>query len=180
MPGLKTTGSTEMVQKIMTLTSGIKKVLHYLYLTTVAIAAAGILMIIIITLMQIVSRYFSGQSFVWVEELSRYLLILATMSGVTAVCAKGDMIKIEYLLGRINNHTFSRIIKLLIDSLSAIMLYYVAKESVVTVELNETIISTSMRFPLSYIYMIIYYGAILLIAVYALRIILDISEWRKR
>lgn len=52
----------------------------------------------LITMANVLVRYFSDQSFAWTEEFSVFLLVLTTMSGTAAAALRGTHIRIEFFL----------------------------------------------------------------------------------
>ncbi len=59
----------------------------------------GIIILIIMSLLvivQVFSRYLFNYSFVWAEELVRYLMIWMVMIGAALVQAKNDHIRIDF------------------------------------------------------------------------------------
>jgi len=51
-----------------------------------------------ITMLNVVSRYVTDQSFAWTEEFSVFLLILTTMAGASAAALRDNHIRIEFFL----------------------------------------------------------------------------------
>ena len=64
----------------------------------VAVLAMGLLCII--TMGNVLVRYFSDQSFAWTEEFSVFLLVVMTMAGAAAAAARDNHVRIEYFLER--------------------------------------------------------------------------------
>ena len=54
----------------------------------------------VITMMNVVVRYLTDESFAWTEELSVFLLILTTMAGTAAAAMRDNHIRIEFFLQR--------------------------------------------------------------------------------
>ena len=64
------------------------------------IAALGMAGLCVITMLNVVVRYLSDQSFAWTEEFSVFLLILTTMAGTAAAALRDNHIRIEFFLER--------------------------------------------------------------------------------
>lgn len=64
----------------------------------IAVLAMGLLCLI--TMGNVLVRYFSDQSFAWTEEFSVFLLVLMTLAGAAAAAARNNHVRIEYFLER--------------------------------------------------------------------------------
>jgi len=62
------------------------------------IAALAMAALCVITMLNVVSRYLTDESFAWTEELSVFLLVLTTMAGAAAAALRDNHIRIEILL----------------------------------------------------------------------------------
>ena len=54
----------------------------------------------VITMVNVVVRYLSDESFAWTEEFSVFLLVLTTMAGTAAAALRDNHIRIEFFLAR--------------------------------------------------------------------------------
>src|SRR5258706_12742043 len=54
----------------------------------------------VITMVNVVVRYLTDESFAWTEELSVFLLVLTTMAGTAAAALRDNHIRIEFFLER--------------------------------------------------------------------------------
>src|SRR5690349_12938805 len=52
----------------------------------------------VITMLNVVVRYATDESFAWTEEFSVFLLVLTTMAGASAAALRDNHIRIEFLL----------------------------------------------------------------------------------
>lgn len=50
----------------------------------------------LITLGNVVTRYFTDQSFAWTEEISVFLIVVMTLAGAAAIAGRDGHIRIEY------------------------------------------------------------------------------------
>lgn len=61
---------------------------------TIAVAAMGLL--VLITLANVLVRYFSDESFAWTEEISIFLMVVLTLAGAAAAAARDRHVRIEF------------------------------------------------------------------------------------
>lgn len=64
------------------------------------IAVLSMALLCVITMGNVLVRYFSDQSFAWTEEISVFLLVVMTMAGAAAAAARDNHVRIEYFLER--------------------------------------------------------------------------------
>ncbi|HLX82176.1 MAG TPA: TRAP transporter small permease [Burkholderiales bacterium] len=62
------------------------------------IAAFGMAALCAITMINVVVRYLTDESFAWTEEFSVFLLVLTTMAGTAAAAMRDNHIRIEFFL----------------------------------------------------------------------------------
>lgn len=60
------------------------------------LAVACMAVLLIITLINVLTRYFTDQSFAWSEEISVFLMVLMTLAGASAATARDRHVRIEY------------------------------------------------------------------------------------
>lgn len=60
------------------------------------LAAACMAVLLVITLANVLTRYFTDESFAWTEEISIFLMVLMTLAGASAAAARDQHIRIEY------------------------------------------------------------------------------------
>jgi TRAP-type C4-dicarboxylate transport system permease small subunit len=68
---------------------------RHLFEDHLAVAAMALLMVI--TFVNVLVRYFTDQSFAWTEEISSVLMLLMTLLAAAAACARDQHIRIENL-----------------------------------------------------------------------------------
>ena len=61
------------------------------------LAVACMAVLLVITLLNVLTRYFTDQSFAWTEEISVFLMVLMTLAGASAATARDRHIRIEFL-----------------------------------------------------------------------------------
>lgn len=66
---------------------------HYLEET---LSVASMALLVLITLLNVITRYFTDQSFAWTEEISVFLLVIMTLSGAASAAAADQHIRIEF------------------------------------------------------------------------------------
>lgn len=59
------------------------------------LAVACMALLVVITLLNVVTRYLTDQSFAWTEEISVFLMVLMTMAGASAAAGRDRHIRIE-------------------------------------------------------------------------------------
>ena len=57
---------------------------------------ACMVLLLVITLLNVVTRYFTDQSFAWTEEISVFLMVVMTLAGASAAAARDRHIRIEF------------------------------------------------------------------------------------
>jgi TRAP-type C4-dicarboxylate transport system permease small subunit len=65
-----------------------------------ALAVTAMAMLVAITLLNVVTRYFTDESFAWTEELSVFLMVVMALAGASAVALRDQHIRIEFLFTR--------------------------------------------------------------------------------
>jgi TRAP-type transport system small permease protein len=60
------------------------------------LAVACMVLLVVITLLNVLTRYFTDQSFAWTEELSVFLMVVMTLAGASAAAARDRHIRVEY------------------------------------------------------------------------------------
>ena len=60
------------------------------------LAVACMVLLVIITLGNVLVRYFSDQSFAWTEEVSVFLMVVMTFAGAASVAGRDQHIRIEF------------------------------------------------------------------------------------
>lgn len=65
-----------------------------------ALAVAAMVLLVAITLLNVLTRYFTDESFAWTEELSVFLMVVMALSGASAIARRDRHIRIEFLFNR--------------------------------------------------------------------------------
>ncbi len=60
------------------------------------LAVACMALLLVITLLNVATRYFTDQSFAWTEEISVFLMVLMTLAGASAATARDRHVRIEF------------------------------------------------------------------------------------
>jgi TRAP-type C4-dicarboxylate transport system permease small subunit len=60
------------------------------------LAVACMAVLLLITILNVLTRYFTDQSFAWTEEISIFLMVVMTLAGASAATARDRHIRIEY------------------------------------------------------------------------------------
>ncbi len=64
------------------------------------IGVASMVVLTLITLGNVLTRYFSDESFAWTEEISVFLIVVMTLAGAAGVAGRDGHIRIEYFYDR--------------------------------------------------------------------------------
>lgn len=101
---------------------------------------------------QVITRYVFFYSIVWLEELTRYLMIWMTFFGAAMAVEKQDHINIDILPGIFKKHSidFYPFINLLIFIFSCISVYYAWLLVSNTAAMGQT--TDAMRIPMALVY----------------------------
>jgi TRAP-type transport system small permease protein len=65
-----------------------------------ALAVAAMALLVVITLLNVLTRYFTNESFAWTEELSVFLMVVMALAGASAIALRDRHIRIEFLFNR--------------------------------------------------------------------------------
>ena len=65
-----------------------------------ALAVAAMALLVAITLLNVLTRYFTNESFAWTEELSVFLMVVMALAGASAIALRDRHIRIEFLFNR--------------------------------------------------------------------------------
>lgn len=60
------------------------------------LAVACLALLVAITLLNVVTRYLTAQSYAWTEEISIFLMVVMTLAGASAAAARDRHIRIEF------------------------------------------------------------------------------------
>ena len=61
-----------------------------------ALAVVAMALLVLITLSNVLVRYFSDESFAWTEEISVFLMVVLTLAGAAAAAARDRHVRIEF------------------------------------------------------------------------------------
>jgi TRAP-type transport system small permease protein len=64
------------------------------------LSVACMVVLVFITLGNVLTRYFSDQSFAWTEEISVFLMVVMALAGAAGAAARDGHIRIEYFYDR--------------------------------------------------------------------------------
>ena len=67
-----------------------------------ALAVAAMAVLVAITLLNVMTRYFTDESYAWTEELSVFLVVLMALASASAIALHDRHIRIEFLFNRRN------------------------------------------------------------------------------
>ena len=61
-----------------------------------ALSVACLALLVLITLLNVVTRYFTDESYAWTEEISVFLMVVMTLAGASAASGRDRHIRIEF------------------------------------------------------------------------------------
>jgi TRAP-type C4-dicarboxylate transport system permease small subunit len=65
-----------------------------------ALGVACMVVLVVITLGNVLTRYFTDESFAWTEEISVFLIVVMTLAGAASIAARDRHIRIEFFYDR--------------------------------------------------------------------------------
>ena len=83
------------------LTKLLNSSLAFLERVTESITIVGLMVSILLTALQVISRYVFLNPFTWTEELVRYLFVLVTFFGAGLALRRYELVSLEFVLKRI-------------------------------------------------------------------------------
>lgn len=113
---------------------------------------------------QMLCRTFLGFSFVWSDELARYMLVWSTFIGASIVLRDKELVGLDILESKLS-FRLNEVVKLLVHVLVLVFLGYVAYYGYEMATSNGITAqkSTTMHFSMTYVYLAIPVGALLMI-----------------
>ncbi|MEO7391872.1 MAG: TRAP transporter small permease [Ramlibacter sp.] len=64
------------------------------------IAVGAMAVLVVITMLNVVTRYLTGGSYAWTEEISVFLMVVMALAGASAVAGRDSHIRIEFFTRR--------------------------------------------------------------------------------
>lgn len=148
---------------------------------TIIKVAMGIMVsvMVVITTMEVVRRYMFGLSFIWAEELVKFLLVAVTFIGGPAAYRAGGLAYLDLLVSHISEklRKYTNIFINIVIILSCIWLAKLGFEYSVS-PMVAKMFSTGLKLKMTYIYLTIPIGFCIMI-VFALEQILSALFERK-
>ena len=97
-----------------------------------AIGVACMVALAVITLGNVLTRYFTDESFAWTEEISIFLIVVMTLAGAAGVAGRDSHIRIEYFYDA-GSPARQRLLRLLAAGATALLFLVLALLFAVTV-----------------------------------------------
>lgn len=139
-----------------------KKVNRFLELFLISIFA----LLVLDVLFQVLSRYILGTSFSWTEEFARFSLIWMTMVGAAYLNAKREHLSMDFLYEKLSDAN-KRKVSILIEALIflfALIVIVIGGMNLVFTTLHLGQLSGTLRIPLGYVYAILPFSGLLIMA----------------
>jgi TRAP-type C4-dicarboxylate transport system permease small subunit len=122
-----------------------------------AIAIFFMIVVIVMTFTQVVSRYIFNNSITWTEELARYAFIWSTLTGSMIALKKGTHFKINFmediLKGKIKH--FQQIFINMLIILTALVMIF---QGINVMKVAHNNYSTMLQIRMSYVYLAVVIG----------------------
>lgn len=154
----------------MKFADGVKKISDGVDKVCLAIIVAILAVMVVVAMVQIGSRL-AGDSFLWTEEVNRYLLIWGTLIGASCAYKEGSHISITFVQGLCSAKT-ERMLRLFVHVVCLITFVAMAFFSL-TYALKQAQLAPILRIPMKYMYLSIPIGFTLM-AVHALNAVLQV------
>lgn len=106
---------------------------------------------------QFFSRYVLNDSIAWTEEIARYLLVALAFAGAPIAARKNTHIHVEFFYRFINRPT-GRFLSILVDIIRIVFFAYGSWISFKILKVMHHQYMTSIRWPMSYLYVIVFAG----------------------
>lgn len=150
----------------------VKKISDAIDKVCLVIIVAILAVMVLVTMLQIVSRL-SGSSFLWTEELNRYLLICGTLIGAGCAYKEGSHISITFVQGLCSAKT-ERMLRLFVHAVCFVAFVIMIFFSF-TYAMKQAQLAPVLRIPMKYMYLSIPTGFTLM-AVHALNAALQVMQ----
>lgn len=111
----------------------------------------------VVVFAQFFSRYVLNDSIAWTEEIARYLLVAVAFAGAPIAVRKNTHIHVEFFYRFINRPT-GRFLSILVDSIRIVFFAYGSWISFKILKIMHHQYMTSVRVPMSYLYVIVFAG----------------------
>jgi len=139
----------------------LSKVCSWLDKIALYLAAAILAAMCAIVVIELVGRYMFNYSFTWIEELARYLLVWLTFVVASSAIWRAELIGITYVvnkLPRLGRKLVTRLSSILMAGFLVLLFY----EGLTFVEMGQALMSPALRVPMSWVYLAIPVGAVLM------------------
>jgi len=111
----------------------------------------------VVVFAQFFSRYVLNDSIAWTEEIARYLLVAVAFAGAPIAARKNTHIHVEFFYRFINRKT-GRVLSILVDLIRIVFFLYGSWISFKILKIMHHQYMTSLRWPMSYLYIIVFGG----------------------
>jgi TRAP-type C4-dicarboxylate transport system permease small subunit len=111
----------------------------------------------VVVFAQFFSRYVLNDSIAWTEEIARYLLVAVAFAGAPIAARKNTHIHVEFFYRFISPLT-GRILSTVVDIIRIVFFAYGSWISFKILKIMHLQYMTSIRWPMSYLYVIVFAG----------------------
>jgi TRAP-type C4-dicarboxylate transport system permease small subunit len=123
----------------------------------------------------VVFRYGVGQPLIWTEEVQRYLMIWVAFLGSAACISRGDHMAID-LIGEFLPPAARRVQRIVLHALTGVFCFVLAWKGLPLALGNYSQLSPATRVPMTYPYLAVGVGGVLMLAAVCLRIGAEVTE----
>ncbi|HWR62375.1 MAG TPA: TRAP transporter small permease, partial [Clostridia bacterium] len=133
---------------------------------------------VIIVLMQVIMRSVFNYSLSWTEELSRYIFIWQVWLGASTALKYNEHIRVELIFTFVKNVKVQRIIKAIANLIWLAFCIFLTSSGWKLVQsmIGRNALSSGMRVPLAFVYIVLPISALLICIRLVPRIISDIRS----
>ncbi|GAA4232859.1 TRAP transporter small permease [Postechiella marina] len=123
-------------------------------------------LLVLDVLFQVFSRYILGTSFTWTEEFARFSLIWMTVLGAAYLNAKKEHLSMDFLYDKLSvtNQKKASILIEIFVFLFALIVMVIGGSNLVYTTLHLGQLSGTLRIPLGYVYAIMPFSGLLIMA----------------
>jgi TRAP-type C4-dicarboxylate transport system permease small subunit len=149
--------------------------LHRLIRGTANLAALLLLLTVISNALAVVFRYVIGQPLIWTEEVQRYLMIWVAFLGGAACLGLGEHMAMD-LVGMLLPRRFQRLLRIALLALTALFCTVLIWKGIPLALGNNSQLSPAARVPMSYPYLAVGVGGLLMLIAAVLRICIEMQR----
>lgn len=171
-------GKVEKVAKFVDLYS---KIMDMLFKAIRAVLAVALVIMVVVTSIEVVRRYIFGLSFVWAEELVKFLLVSVTFLGGAAAYKAGGMAYLDLLTSHLSE-SINKIIGIVNNVIIILVCAYLSMQGFAYTfsPMVSRMKSTGLKLNMSFVYISIPIGFSFIILFAIEQILKAVSEKKQQ